>query len=484
MALRSNFKIQAKTPAAAHARSSVHLAHGFADSETADLGYKTLMSDLEGVLGERSTIAAEPEPRHRRVAMLVTHGMGQQVPYETVSAIGQALVTERTTGSPAAPSPVVNVRRVTLSSAEGAPEVSRAEVCLADAGGDPVDVHIYESYWAPFTEGQISFLQTVAFLYSAAWNGIQACLSSGYVNKRGRYFDRWMFGDFHPMKIKAGSLLMLLLLVGSMSLVLVPAFLLFTPTGWEALRWLGTHGRSWFLAFSPIQQIAAVLVVLLLAVFAYWVHYFIVEFAGDVAIYVSSYKVSRFDAIRNAILKQTCSMARQIYSAGMVDHQEQPYDSVVIVGHSLGSVISYDLLNASINWDQVECGSRYRVVDRTTRLITFGSPLDKTAFLFRTQCKSNRNLREALAARQQPLILDYTQFRPIETFRWINIYAHMDIVSGHLDYYDVSGMPGFNPVENRVDGKARIPLIAHTQYWDNEALHKALYEAVWAHALA
>jgi len=457
---------------------------GIADVDNSDLEYKTLLSDLEGVLGKSAVTAAEPEPPHRRVAMLVTHGMGQQVPYETLSAIGQALVTEHTKMRSKAPSPDVNVRRVTLTRADGAPEVSRAEVCLHDAAGEPVDVHIYESYWAPLTEGQISFLETVQFLYSAAWNGIKACLSCGYGKQRGRGFERWMFGGFHLMKIKTWTLLTLLALVASISLLVLPAFLMFTPTGWAALKWVGAHSLTWFLAMSPIMQGVVIAGVLALAVVAYWVRYFIVEFAGDVAIYVSSYKVSRFDAIRNSILKEANSIARQVYSAGFVDDREQKYDSVVVVGHSLGSVISYDLLNGSINWDQVEWASKYRVVDRTTRLITFGSPLDKTAFLFRTQVSSNRNLREALAARQQPLILDYRQFRPIETFHWVNIYSPMDIVSGHLDYYDVPGMPNYNPIENRVDRKAWIPLIAHTQYWDNEELHKALYEAVWAHALA
>jgi hypothetical protein len=215
-------------------------------------------------------------------------------------------------------------------------------------------------------------------------------------------------------------------------------------------------------------------------VFAWIIRYCVVEYVGDVAIYVSSYKVSRFDTIRSKILEEVCSVARQIYSAGISDETHPPYDSVVIVGHSLGSVISYDTLNSCINWDQVECASNRKVVERTTRLITFGSPLDKTAFLFRTQVSSARNLREALAARQQPLILDYEKFRPLDRFRWINIHAPADIISGHLNYYDLPdghNVSGFNPVENIVDRNARIPILAHIEYWENPTLHRFLYEA-------
>ncbi|MGA2214415.1 MAG: hypothetical protein ABSH31_14160, partial [Bryobacteraceae bacterium] len=60
---------------------------------------------------------------------------------------------------------------------------------------------------------------------------------------------------------------------------------------------------------------------------------------------------------------------------------------------------------------------RQNVVGRTRALITFGSPLDKTAFLFRTQSNHPRDeMREELAASVQPLILSYHQFRLL-TFR-------------------------------------------------------------------
>jgi hypothetical protein len=70
-----------------------------------------------------------------------------------------------------------------------------------------------------------------------------------------------------------------------------------------------------------------------------------------------------------------------------------------LVGRSLGSVVAYDTLNGLLNED----------VSRSTRtqlLLTFGSPLDKTAFLFRAQSEFS-DVREALAAATQPLIVDY-----------------------------------------------------------------------------
>src|SRR4051812_1533319 len=126
MPLRSNFKVQAKTPgkslgqSIAEAPGSVELSRELKDLNL-DLGLKSLINE-EGVTSTPTLTEGAPQALRRRVAMLVTHGMGQQVPYETLSAIGQALVTQNTRGQDSAASaPTVNVSRVTLTSANDSP---------------------------------------------------------------------------------------------------------------------------------------------------------------------------------------------------------------------------------------------------------------------------------------------------------------------------------------------------------------------------
>jgi hypothetical protein len=155
-----------------------------------------------------------------------------------------------------------------------------------------------------------------------------------------------------------------------------------------------------------------------------------------------------------------------------------------VVGHSLGSVLAYDTLNALINLDNCSAPNvRRHVVARTRALITFGSPLDKTAFIFRMQARNDQEwIREQLAASVQPLIVDYVKYRP-DSFDWINIWSRMDIVSGELNYYDVHDDPAKIPnekpcVQNMPDPKADIPLYAHLQYWNNELLRQQLYKFV------
>lgn len=74
----------------------------------------------------------------------------------------------------------------------------------------------------------------------------------------------------------------------------------------------------------------------------------------------------------------------------------------MFVGHSIGSVIAYDTLNGIINHGLIN-NQDWNAVGRTKLLLTFGSPLDQTAFIFRAQVEDNP-CREMLASAKQPLL--------------------------------------------------------------------------------
>ena len=97
-----------------------------------------------------------------------------------------------------------------------------------------------------------------------------------------------------------------------------------------------------------------------------------------------------------------------------------------------------------------------RVEARSKLFMTFGSPLDKIAFLFAIQ-GSNREGREALAASTQPVIA-FPSRRP----RWVNIYSGWDIISGSLEFYDKAAWPQGGR-EPRATPKRRVWLAAHTR---------------------
>lgn len=204
----------------------------------------------------------------------------------------------------------------------------------------------------------------------------------------------------------------------------------------------------------------------------------LVQYVGDVAIYVAPYKLDEFFQLRNQIRDCVQRVAHAVYAQQREDGLGPEYDEVLVVGHSLGSVVVYDVLNRLVNEDAAASNSM-RVVDRTPMLLTFGSPLDKTAFLFAVQAQHTEEAREALAATLQPLIQDYA-FRPRQ---WINIYSPWDIISGSLGFYDPPGSTDPRRVCNRRDPDATTLLTAHVEYWTNPLLFNILYDAVCQHPM-
>jgi hypothetical protein len=219
-----------------------------------------------------------------------------------------------------------------------------------------------------------------------------------------------------------------------------------------------THGIAWPLLVIASGFIRGVLV----------------QFVGDVAIYVMPYKLDAFNDLRKEIKDVVYKVAHAVYA--LKDKSGQlVYDRVIVLGHSLGSVIAYDGLNRLILEDGAAAPDQVlHVVDRTSLFLTFGSPLDKTAFIFGAQGHDTTEARESLAASVQPLIQSY-EYRPE---KWINIYSPWDIISGYLDLYDLPGATNPKKVNNLKDPEATTLLMAHTEYWNDGLLVRTLYDAL------
>jgi hypothetical protein len=443
---------------------------------------------LEAVAG------LEPEP----VAVLVCHGMGQQVRFETIGQIGAAILKHaEAAGCEIAPNGI-------QLSQQDKSFLARVELNWT-LGGKPRQVHVYEAYWAPITEGKVTYAETLQFLFQAAWRGYRC---SGFFYRR--HFDRWMFGDMQKAWISkltqfALVVVALLLAAEAASIAFVTLRIAAGVKEVASLQWPAIRGESvgsflgWLYAatlqllkpFVPQHtalhhpdSISAwwkaagkTLAWFGLIGQAFFVRYFLIEYAGDVAAYVSPFKDSKFDSIRTEIQAVGLNVARVIYGFDGVAGVPH-YKHIVVAGHSLGSVLAYDTLNAIHNLDLTsKKADRRDTVGRTTHLITFGSPLDKTAFLFRNQSNHVADpIREQMAAGFQPLIRCYDPFR--NGLKWINLWSKMDIISGKLEYYDMR--PEVDPlhIDNKVDPDASTPLAAHVEYWTGKLLAQTLYEAV------
>ena len=197
------------------------------------------------------------------------------------------------------------------------------------------------------------------------------------------------------------------------------------------------------------------------------IRYFLIQYVGDTAAYIQPQYLDRFNEIRWRIKTCVYKAARAVYTSS------EQYDAVIFVAHSLGSVIAYDVLNQLLCEEQL--GTVAGVAARTPLLLTYGSPLDKTAFLFSIQ-GTGKVGREALATSVQPL-LAFPNARP----RWINVWSPWDVVSGSLDFYDrpedVAARQPFC-VDNRVDPLACVWLVAHQQYVTGRLLFGILRDTI------
>ena len=463
---------------------------------------------------------AEPRDRKRKVALFVAHGMGQQVPFETMDCVAAGLMRiARKGGKPAAA-----IRAETCLI--GGQKLQRIELDLKDEHDQPLEVHVYEGYWAPATEGQVRIMDVISFLLRGGFNGMRNAWKD---------FHRWMFGGAVNFGKQPRTGIHLTLASAAVISLIVANFLVtvmfadrlaarlkdssggaifadekFTAlttlvAGWViysvgiGLLLLLAHrvrGRAWTLplgvllwgwvaytiALGVVPPLAllgwldvrafgfevfntySVPVWVALLVVSYVLRELMIQFPGDVAAYISTHTLDRFQDIRTKIKDSVGKVAKAIYSG-------DEYEGVVWVGHSLGSVVVYDALNALIMDDEL-AQRPARAVARTRLLVTFGSPLDKIAFIFASQWVRATESREALAASFQPLILDYERFRGIP---WVNIWSPADIISGSLDFYDDPAKSNGREVRNLVDGRATTPLLAHVEYWDNRLLFEQIY---------
>ncbi len=168
------------------------------------------------------------------------------------------------------------------------------------------------------------------------------------------------------------------------------------------------------------------------------------------------------------------------------------FDRVVWVAHSLGSVISYNVLSdlfqriEEIKKDpectdnQLEGIAKFKKSLR--RFVTIGSPIDKIAYLFKGQVlrKWHTNDRKSLlnGGEDSDDRLNNNQDESKKGMNrewWFNYYHVLDPVSGALDNKDLFGT---KPPINRHIWWCYLPGWAHVAYWkDSRTLRFILTRA-------
>jgi hypothetical protein len=233
----------------------------------------------------------------KKIAVVVTHGMGEQIPMETLrNFVEAAWVTNKAEHWPKTPSDE-NSGDIwfTPDPAAGSLELRRITTRWTKSKVTPTEqgprVDFFEFYWADLAEG--TTVEEVT-------DWVQTLLL------------RW------PWHVPKGLMATWLFLWLASALLVVASAGVFYP--WE---------NPWWRAASAVAALAVGALMRKL----------IAPYLGDVARYVRA--DPRNIAIRYAIRKRGLKLLNDL-------HKTQSYERIIMVAHSLGTVIAYDLV--SLMW--------------------------------------------------------------------------------------------------------------------------------------
>jgi len=316
-----------------------------------------------------------------------------------------------------------------------------AEVSTADLG----------LFTAGLLTGMLGLFQLLAIGREAS--------SARRINRRTRKLHGQAWSGLHGSALRAWRVPALL--TGMLLLAAATVFVSVAADVWLLISdWLpDEQGHNWLLTCLLATGIA-----LLLPLFLNLMR----DYAGDVAYYVTSDRTpvarrSRYDIRKNA--------ARLLHEL----LRDPAYDQVVVVGHSLGTVIAFDALNELSREVRQENALSAVQLGKLSGLLTLASPLDKVAYFFREQTEDDAALHAQLLSYLHPTKRlssrrDDGPYRmagyevPFRRLRWINVHAPADVISDPLVFYSVDELC-------RV---SYLPLGAHGRYWHDARTYRLL----------
>lgn len=463
----------------------------------------------------------------RRVAVVFIHGMGEQRRYADTAQLATRLIAHAAAQAASSDSTIAQARgaAVALTWDEGqgpADRRPRARVTFdAEIAGVPTRFH--DVYWAPLVSGRTTFRSLWRWLrgrylrpigyFAARWAShaqlkvtalqegrgtltpLERTLLDDYVSfaeaAHGAsgadrqaadfgaflaYLDRTHHdpgeGGFPAAALKRRArawrnrygLEMLLTLVRSLPLLLaLTAAILAVPmtAAWLAARMVRPPdtpglvvalvvGVLWFLSF-PLMRL-------------------LVRTLGDVEVYATYTEASERHAAHEAVVEQATGVLRRALT-------DPGTSRVLLVGHSLGSVVAWDALRALAL--EAESGGplTWYALGRLDRVITYGSPVDKIRFFHFADDLHDPTFAAALEA--QRVDTRFGRFgERVEGLAWDNYYDPADLVAGRLESPNDRAMHA--PVRNVpvANGVWPNPFTTHQAYLDHPKLLDGLLEAV------
>lgn len=435
----------------------------------------------ESVTGKPDSLPAEnaaPLPLNgwinHNTAILITHGIGDQLPISTLDDFSRGILREYHTEFPGE----IEISHEIVAKGS-ANDAWFDNVLRIKKKGSPFFLDIYEYYWANYTEDKASWtdlnewLQGVikgakAFYKRNAQFGERYKDQSIFFNDKTGKFITWRYRIF---------------LAGFAKLFMAIDIFL---TG--ILKLLG---------YLPIPFLGKFLSSSLEKLFNSSIHK-LTNVIGDIAVYNVADPKSKFYCTRKKISEGAISalsflIEREVPAAANKGQKgNNYYDKVIVAGHSLGSQVAYDSvnrLNLLINQEMIKnydsnglsrSGNGQKISDQLCGFITFGSPLDKIVFFIRENVGDAQYLKQQMLEHyhgfKQNSMINEGQggenlsstcrlTRLLEEVQWRNYYDNRDYVSGGLDYF--SGLSNIN-----CGFKSKWYGFTHSYYWENRHFYR------------
>ena len=385
---------------------------------------------------------------NKKVAILVIHGIGEQEPFETMDAFVKPfadLYLERIREK----YPNASIRK--KHSLAFISDWIESYVSLIPSVSNNVQIDIYEYYWAHMTQHKITTSEVIEWLFNIAEGAKD--FYARQKNMKNREKNDTLFTKDGEFKIL--EYLIKVLSFGNFlkrTVLLIPV------------------------KFKIIDAIARLI--------ARNMKGPIVDKFGDVTLYTTTDKKSKYFGVRKRMLNGAVQKTKLL-----IENPE--YADVLLIGHSLGSVIAYDTLDRLNKMMTIDRNLQVNA-SKIKGLITFGSPLDKIAFFFDEQInKKKQDIRYAIVSQLHAFrrvnvditTLENTIEHCFKHVKWLNFWTKPDPVSGHLDVYD--------PVDNiEIDfsKEIKVPkwllrcfssavsIQSHSLYWQSDEMYQKIME--------
>lgn len=337
-------------------------------------------------------------------AILIIHGIGEQKPFETIDAFVRPF------------SEICNKtfkNKITLYH-DFIKFNDWNESCISMEMEDSSKIDVVEYYWSHMTQRKINFSEVVDWLITVSKGAKSFYKKNSRKSGKITNVNDVLFkedGEFDHFEY----LVRILSFGGWIKYILKPVLYLMDIS-------LVTKKIKGILSFI-INSLAKHLTVPL------------VNYLGDVTLYCTSDVKSQYYEIRKNILDSAVEKSILLLS-------NPDYDEVIIIGHSLGSVIAYDILDRLNLLMQNNLSFRNNA-SKIKGLVTFGSPLDKISFFFDEQIDSKtqpirysivshlHGCRKKNVDNLTPSTLKYY----LNSVKWLNFWTPTDVICGHLDVY-------------------------------------------------